>query len=106
MPKRTIITNALANSLWTSLYIILVATFLNNAQTIFGKEEPHGALVPMAMLTLLVFSAAVCGSLVFGRPVLWYMDGKKKEALRLFIYTLAFLFVVLVILFAVVYALR
>lgn len=43
-------------------------------------------LVPILML--LVFSASVTGGLIFGRPVLWYLDGKKKETFSLLITTL------------------
>ncbi|MEK7174665.1 MAG: hypothetical protein AAB759_03335 [Patescibacteria group bacterium] len=60
-------------------------------------------LAPAAMLLLFVFSAGVTSSLVFGRPVLWYVEGKKQEALSLLFYTLGFLFVITVILFLVIY---
>ena len=60
-------------------------------------------LAPAAMLLLFVFSAGVTSSLVFGRPVLWYVEGKKQEALSLLFYTLGFLFVITVILFFVIY---
>ena len=49
------------------------------------------------MLMLFVFSAAVTGSLIFGQPVLWYLDGKKKDALTLLTYTLAVFFILTVI---------
>jgi len=40
---------------------------------------------------LFVLSATVVGSLVFGRPVYLYFEGKKKEAVALFLYTASFL---------------
>jgi hypothetical protein len=49
----------------------------------------------MLMLSLLVFSAALVGSLIFGRPILWYLDNKKKEAVLLLAYTLASFFVII-----------
>ena len=97
MPKRTTITHALANSLLTALYVILVGTFVSNGQKIFAHEP--STLIPITMLLLFVFSAALCGSLMFGRPVLWYLDGKKKEALSLLVYSLVFFFLVAVIIF-------
>ena len=102
--KNSIIKYALANSLLTAFYVVLVATFLNNAQSIFGPDEPKTALIPMAMLLLLVLSATICGTLVFGRPLMWYLDGKKREALSLLGYTVLCLFVVLIVLFIVLYA--
>jgi hypothetical protein len=30
-----------------------------------------------------MLSSAVTGALVLGRPILWYLDGKRKEAVAL-----------------------
>lgn len=72
----------------TALYIIGIAVFLSNTQYIFGTEEPKSFIVPAAMLSLFVLSAAVTGALVLGRPILWYLAGAKREALSLFIATI------------------
>ena len=87
-----IIKNAASNAGATALYVIAVASFLFYAPKIFGEHEPKTVLVPIVMLLLFVFSAAVTGSLVFGRSVLWYLDGKKKEGLQLLGWTFAILF--------------
>ena len=50
------------------------------------------------MLTLLVFSAAVTGSLVFGYPVYLILNKQTKEGVSIFAYTLLFLVVILAIL--------
>lgn len=97
MPKKDIIKYALLNSLWTAMYVILIVLFISFAGQIFGEKDT--ILIPMAMLLLFVFSAALCGALVLGRPILWYVEGKKQEAVRLFIYTVAMIFVVLVFVF-------
>lgn len=96
-----IIKNAALNALGTAAYIALVATFLSNAEHLFGPDEPKAVLIPIAMLSLLVFSAALTGFLVFGRPVIWYLDGLKKEAVSLFAWTLGILFGITVIAFLV-----
>jgi hypothetical protein len=98
--------NAVANAVGTAVYVTLVATFLSNAEQLFGRDggDPKSVLVPIAMLLLLVLSAAITGSLVLGKPTLWYLDGKKKEALSLLAYTLASIFVIVVIVFAALYA--
>ncbi len=85
------------NAVGTATYVVLVATFLNNASRIFGPDEPKTILVPITMLLLLIMSASITGFLVFGRPVLWYLDGKKKEALSLLGYTLGTLFVITIL---------
>jgi len=98
-----ILRNAVLNALGTAGYVVLIATFLSNASKFFGPDEPKTVLIPIAMLLLLIISAAITGFLVFGRPVLWYLDGKKKEALSLLGYTLGVLFVITVFAFSVLY---
>lgn len=90
------IKTALLNSLLTFLYIILVSSFMFFMNHNF-HDTPDNFLAPVTMLLLFVFSAALTGSLVFGRPILWYIDGKKKEALKLLSWTLLFLFIILII---------
>ncbi len=85
--------NALSNALATVLYIFLVASFMYyGSQVKIGKTNTF--LIPAAMLLLFTFSAALTGFLIFGRPALLYLDGKKKEALSLLWYTLSILFVI------------
>src|SRR3989338_613916 len=100
--KNSILKYSLANGLLTCFYVILVALLISNAQYIFGKG-PDSALIPMAMLLLFVFSAMLCSLLVLGRPIMWYLDGQKKEALVLLGYTTLTLFVVMIFVFVVLY---
>jgi len=103
MPTKTsIIKYALANSLWTAFYITLVGLFFHSAPDIFSRG-PDSALIPVVMLLLFVLSATICASLMLGRPVLWYLDGRKKEALTLFGYTLLFFFVATIIMGVALY---
>ena len=83
---------ALTNSLATGLYVVAVGTFMYYGSMVkIGKNAQY--LGPIAMLLLFVFSAALTGYLVFGKPALLYLDGKKKDAVNLLTYTLSFLFV-------------
>lgn len=84
-----IIKRALIDSIGTTLYIILVVSFIFSLQ-IFSKKEDI-IIIPIAMLLLFVSSAAITGFLVFGKPVMLYLDGKKKEAVALLGYTLGIL---------------
>jgi hypothetical protein len=80
---------ALINSVATALYIILVGTFMYYGTMIkIGRDNAF--LAPIAMLFLFVFSAALTGFLMIGKPAQMYADGKKKEALSLLTYTLVF----------------
>jgi hypothetical protein len=101
-----ILKNALLNALATALYIALIASFLFYVPRVFGTEQDDTVLVPIVMLSLFVFSASVTGLLVFGRPVLWYLDGKKAEAISLLGYTLGFFFIIITLAFLTLYLSR
>ena len=77
-------------------YVSLVVWIMNNGEHWFKQEQT--ILGPIAILLLFVFSAAVAGSLVLGRPVMMYLDGQKKEALNFFGLTLGWLAVAMAIL--------
>ena len=64
----------------------MVGSFLFYAPKVFGRG--NSVLIPIAMLLLFVFSAALTGALILGRPILWYLEGNKKEAFSLLLYTL------------------
>lgn len=99
MNSKKIIKNSLANSVVAVVYIALVSIVLTNGNKLFGQMS--GVLPGMAFLLMFVFSAVVMGITIFGRPILWYLDGFKKEAVKLVVYTLGFLFVILVFVFAI-----
>jgi len=61
-----------------SIYIGLVALFMNNANKLFG--DANSALGVFVILTLFTLSALVVGGLLVGKPIMLYLDGKKKEA--------------------------
>ena len=90
-----IIKNALINSVLAIAYIALVATFMNRAEDMFGPANEFMAAI--TMLSLLVFSVGLMGILVFGRPIMWYWDGAKKEAVKLLLCTLGFIFIALIV---------
>ena len=97
MPKTKIIGYALLNALVAAAYVMLVALFMTNIETIVGPET--GILGPTAFLLTFVISAAVMGVVVFGRPVVWYLNDRKREAIDLIIYTIFFLIVIALIVF-------
>jgi len=89
--KENSIAHSFAHAVLVVVYVVIVAWVMQHAQAWFG----HGKTVfaPTAVLLLFVLSAAVVGSLVLGRPVLMYVDGQKKEALKFFGCTVLWLFV-------------
>ena len=94
--------SSLASALATAIYTSLVASLMIHADYLFGKF--HNVLGPIAFLMLFVFSAALTGGLVLGQPVLLYLDGKRKEAIRHFAWTMYYLFIILVVLLVVLAA--
>lgn len=74
------------------IYIAIVATFMNTVPT-YLKALPS-ILATMLFLSTFVFSAAVTSTLVFGRPVMWYLEGRKKEAVVLLLSTLGMFFAI------------
>jgi hypothetical protein len=85
------------NALATALYIAVVAIVFSNANKIFAQKD--NAFTPIAALMLFVLSAAITAGLVVGKPVLMYLDGQKKEAVKMFIYTISWLALGTIILF-------
>lgn len=98
--KKEILKYAFINSFLTALYIGGVSSLFFYGENIIPKEDT--VFMPMMMLMLFVFSASITSTLVLGRPILWYLDGRKNEAISLFLSTLAVFFVVLVLVFLLV----
>ena len=99
MDKNTILKTGFSNAFIAAAYITLVAIFIHNAEKIFGPSEDQ-PLTIVAMLLLLVISVAVMGITIFGRPLMWYLDGKKKEAVLLVFHTIFFLMILAVLIFS------
>ncbi len=95
---------AARNALAAFAYITTVGLFMSHASVIFGQKDT--AFTPVAVLMLLVFSAALMSILVFGQPVMWYMDGNKKAALSLLSYTMASLLALTLLTFAALLIVR
>lgn len=99
--KNSIVKLAGLNALGATLYIVLVSFFLFYVPQFFVEKTEDTVFIPIAMLLLFVLSASVTGLLILGRPVFWYLDGKKKEAISLLVMTIGFLFIITIIAFAV-----
>lgn len=80
---------AFLHSVGIILYIACVSFFMFFGEEFFGKEDTY--LMPVVFLTLFTLSAAVVGSLMFGKPVMLYLDGKKRDAVQLAGATIGFL---------------
>lgn len=95
--------NPLINALCASGYIILVVTiftFISQTQ----RNKPDTFLAPATILFLLTLSVAVMAYLFFYQPLQLFIEGKKKNAVNLFVRTVgffaAFTAVVVILLFS------
>lgn len=86
---------ATIHALGTAAYVTLVGSLIFYAPKLFGGENQQDVvLIPIAMLLLFVLSASITGGLVLGRPILWYLEGRKKDAISLLVTTIGILSVI------------
>ncbi len=90
---------AALHALGTVAYVTLVASFFFYATPLLGPDTKETVFIPIAMLLFFLVSATVTGSLVLGRPILWYLDGKRKEAVHLLFATVGGLAVMMILAF-------
>ncbi len=79
--------NPFVNALAAALYIIVVASIMFYGPHMMPREA-FAILIPIAMISLFTLSAAVMGYLFLSEPLQLYLDGKKKEAIQLFLKTI------------------
>lgn len=85
----TLSKTGLYNALGVAAYIALVSLVMSNADQLFGTTDTY--LSQVAFLSLFALSAVMVSSLVLGKPLMMYLDGKKKEAVSLFMQTVGWL---------------
>lgn len=86
MKNSTLFFRGFLHALGVSAYVFFVALFMKYGERIFPDVD-NDLLAPLVFILLFVFSALVTGSLVLAKPIMLYLDGKKKEGLKLFIFT-------------------
>ena len=90
MTKKNLIARAFINALGVAVYVTALAWFMTSLEKWF-ESDPRTWLAPAFFLILFIISASITGSLVLLKPILLYVEGEKKNALYLFLYTLLFL---------------
>jgi hypothetical protein len=81
--------NPILNALSASAYIILVVsvmTFITQPL----KNKPDTFFAPITMLFVLTLSVAVMAYIFFYQPLLFFIEGRKKESIDLFVKTVGF----------------
>lgn len=77
--------NPFLNALCASVYIGLVVLLMNFTGNI--ESNTNELIVASMMLSLFTLSAAVMGYIFLYNPFKLYLDGKKEEAVKLFLQT-------------------
>ncbi len=78
--------NPILNALSALAYIIVVAfTMIRiTEQTVLPQKT---IFIPIFVLSLLTLSASIMGYIFLSQPLQMYLDGKKKQAVQLFVQT-------------------
>jgi hypothetical protein len=77
--------NPFVNALGALAYIVAIIYVLNYVMGAKGFADEFTA--PLVMLSLFTLSTAMMGYIFLYQPVLLLVDGKKKEAVKLFLQT-------------------
>ena len=77
--------NPFLNALLATLYIIGIVFVVDTLTSLAPVET---ILIPMAVLSLFVLSAAVMGFLFLAEPLNLYFEGHRLEAVSFFVKTL------------------
>jgi len=86
MNDKKLIKRSLIHGIAVFSYIVLIVWLLSNITSWFGEDD-RGILAPVLILSIFVISALITGSLVLGKPLMLYLDGKKKDAVKMVFYT-------------------
>ncbi|MBX4192392.1 hypothetical protein KW798_02805 [Candidatus Parcubacteria bacterium] len=89
--------NPFINALAAALYIAVVASVMFYGSNYFPKVE--SVLIPIAMLSLFTLSAAIMGYLFLYEPGQLVLAGEHKQAVTLFLQTVATFAGITIILF-------
>jgi hypothetical protein len=102
MYNQTMSSNPLINALAASAYIILVVSVMTFVTQPL-RNKPDTFFAPITMLFVLTLSVAVMAYIFFYQPLQLFIEGKKQEAVNLFVKTVgifaALTIIVLMLLF-------
>jgi hypothetical protein len=98
MKKTKLVVQGIIQASGVLSYIFLLSVFMNKANDWIGEDD-RGLIAPILVLLIFVFSALITGSLVLAKPIMFYIDGKKKDGIKLLFYTGASIFVFIFLIF-------
>jgi len=105
MNNKELLNRGATNALGTAVYIALVTFIMRNGGQ-FADQADNKVIGPIAFLLLFVCSALITSGLVLGKPIMLYLDGEKRIAVKLLFYTGGSLFILMVLAFLGMYLSR
>lgn len=79
--------NPFINAFFATLYITLVAVFMYYGSQLFPQKDT--VLAPIAMISLFTLSAAIMAYVFLYQPLMLFLGGHQKTAVKLFLQTIA-----------------
>ena len=95
--------NPILNAIGASTYIFLVASVIRFISQTQGNK-PDTFFAPVAFLSLLTLSVVLMAYLFFYQPLQLFIEGKKKEAVRLLIQTVGVFGVITVVVWILIFS--
>lgn len=80
--------NPFLNALAAAFYIVAIVSLISSMEVLTGNKEDT-IIIPMAMLSLFVLSAAIMSYIFLYQPLQLFLENKKKEGVDLFLKTVA-----------------
>lgn len=90
------------NALAAEAYIVFIGLVFTFGEKYAPREDT--LLAPMAVISLFTLSAAVMGYVFCWQPGQLYFDGKKKQAVNLFLQTVGAFGVITMLLFGLLFS--
>lgn len=88
---------AAVNASGVLAYVLVLTWFMNHGKRFVGSQPPEW-IIGSLMLIVFVTSACITGGLVLGLPIMMYIDGQHRQAVKLLTYTVICLIVVVALL--------
>jgi hypothetical protein len=95
--------NPILNALSASAYIILVVGVMTLVTQPL-KNKPDTFLTPITVLFVLTLSVSVMAFLFFYQPLQLFIEGKKKEAIDLFLKTVLIFAAITILILALLFS--
>ncbi len=95
--------NPIINALSASAYIILVVSVMTFVTQPL-RNKPDTFFAPVTILFVLTLSVSIMAFLFFYQPLMLFIDGKKKEAVNLFVKTVGIFAVITAVVLALLFS--